>query len=155
MFYEQRGTSCLVVEITEFNRDAYILNDEVKGVNGQTSQPDALSKPESASTAPVINKFGGSLSLAIYAKCSHCFEFGKLAFNCHCHKANYCTEECQNQDLKFHEEKCQGLEVIEKWDQSCKPNADARLGLTGLRNLNNSCYLSSSLQCLSHAIGLS
>ena len=30
----------------------------------------------------------------------------------------------------------------------------ARLGLTGIRNLNNSCYLSSCLQCLSHTIGL-
>ena len=45
--------------------------------------------------------------------------------------------------------------MIEKWDQSCQPNQDARLGLTGIRNLNNSCYLSSSIQCLSHTIGLS
>ena len=93
--------------------------------------------------------------MAIYAKCSHCLEFDKLTYNCQCHKVNYCSKECQLDDLKFHEEKCQGLEVIEKWDQSCIPNKDARLGLTGIRNLNNSCYLSSSLQCLSHAIGLS
>lgn len=29
------------------------------------------------------------------------------------------------------------------------------MGLTGIRNLNNSCYLSTSIQCLSHAVGLS
>lgn len=29
------------------------------------------------------------------------------------------------------------------------------MGLTGLKNLKNSCYLSSSIQCLSHAVGLS
>ena len=28
------------------------------------------------------------------------------------------------------------------------------MGLTGIKNLKNSCYLSSSIQCLSHAIGL-
>ena len=28
------------------------------------------------------------------------------------------------------------------------------MGLTGIRNINNSCYLSSSLQCLSHSIGI-
>jgi ubiquitin C-terminal hydrolase len=28
------------------------------------------------------------------------------------------------------------------------------MGLTGLKNLKNSCYMSSSIQCLSHAIGL-
>jgi ubiquitin C-terminal hydrolase len=29
------------------------------------------------------------------------------------------------------------------------------MGLTGIRNINNSCYLSSSLQCLSHVVALS
>ena len=45
-------------------------------------------------------------------------------------------------------------EAIDKWEESCKPNQEARLGLTGIKNLNNSCYLSSSLQCLSHTTGL-
>ena len=28
------------------------------------------------------------------------------------------------------------------------------MGLTGLKNLKNSCYLNSTIQCLSHTIGL-
>ena len=30
----------------------------------------------------------------------------KLHYNCHCHKVNYCSKECQANDIKFHEEKC-------------------------------------------------
>lgn len=48
---------------------------------------------------------------------------------------------------------CFGLDNIDEW-HLCKPKPEARHGLTGIRNINNSCYLSSSLQCLSHSIGL-
>ena len=37
---------------------------------------------------------------------------------------------------------------------NCVYSEDAMMGLTGLKNLKNSCYMSSSIQCLSHAIGL-
>ena len=46
------------------------------------------------------------------------------------------------------------METIEDWDLTCIKSPDARMGLTGLKNLKNSCYMSSSIQCLSHAIGL-
>ena len=74
--------------------------------------------------------------------------------HCKCKKAFYCSTECQQQDSSFHEEKCEGLECIEDWEESCQQKPQARLGLTGIRNLNNSCYLSSCLQCLSHTVGL-
>ena len=104
---------------------------------------------------PLSERDSQENKLVILAKCSYCQQMNRLYYNCHCHKVNYCSKECQANDLKFHEEKCQGLDAIEQWDQSCQPNQDARLGLTGIRNLNNSCYLSSSIQCLSHSIGLS
>ena len=62
--------------------------------------------------------------------------------------------ECMNEDGNYHEEVCSGLGNVEQWQTICKPKIDARHGLTGIRNINNSCYLSSSLQCLSHSIGL-
>jgi len=46
------------------------------------------------------------------------------------------------------------MDTLEDWDQICVPSKDARMGLTGLKNLKNSCYMSSSIQCLSHAVGL-
>lgn len=49
---------------------------------------------------------------------------------------------------------CFGLDNLNEWNVICKPKRDARMGMTGIRNINNSCYLSSILQCLSHSIGL-
>lgn len=65
------------------------------------------------------------------------------------------------------------METVDDWDLICIQSEDARLGLTGkettqnfsnkwpmfffylgLKNLKNSCYMSSSIQCLSHAVGL-
>lgn len=97
VFFEQR-VCYLVVEIALKSKDAFLLKQA--SLNGAEQQR----------------------ALAIYAKCSHCFAFDKLTFNCQCHKVNYCSKDCQMKDLRFHEEKCQGYEVIEKWDQSCKPN---------------------------------
>ena len=179
VFYEKR-VSYLVVEVTDKHKEAFLLESEsaaspAAAKKGESTIDGGLAdgttkmvemQEEEKVQLQENNKTGNeqapspssqviSINLAIYAKCSHCYEFGKLSFNCPCHKVNYCSRECQTADQRFHEEKCQGIEVIEKWDQSCKPNKDARLGLTGIRNLNNSCYLSSSLQCLSHAIGLS
>jgi len=48
-------------------------------------------------------------------------------------------------DSEYHEEICFGLDNVKEWNSICKPKEDARLGLTGIRNINNSCYLSSSL----------
>lgn len=87
-------------------------------------------------------------------KCNYCQEQGTLSFSCHCMRVFYCSADCQTKDSALHEKRCQGNEIIEKWDQACHPSLNARMGLTGIRNLNNSCYLSSSLQCLSSMIGL-
>jgi ubiquitin C-terminal hydrolase len=67
---------------------------------------------------------------------------------------SYCSAQCQQNDSRFHQEKCNSMETIEDWDLTCIKSPDARMGLTGLKNLKNSCYMSSSIQCLSHAIGL-
>ena len=106
IFFEQ-SVSCLVVEIADKNTDEFLLHVEAKKV-------ELRNNPESAPSV--------TTTLPISAKCSSCQEFGKLEFNCQCSKVNYCSKECQATDLRFHEEKCQGIEVIEKWDQSCKPN---------------------------------
>ena len=107
--------TCLVVEIIDSNQDQQFI----------------------------LHKVGARSS--IFAKCSSCQEPGQLDIHCRCNKVFYCSKDCQTKDLVFHEERCQGLEVLDEWDQSCQPKQDARMGLTGIRNLTNSCYLSSSL----------
>ena len=84
-----------MVEISEPGRDAFILANPTRSL--QVSDSATPSK----STDEVAN-----LSLAIYAKCSNCYEFDKLTYNCQCYKVNYCSSECQAADLRFHEEKC-------------------------------------------------
>ncbi len=71
-----------------------------------------------------------------------------------CKKVFYCSEECMEHDSEYHEEICFGLDNVREWNAICKPKKDARMGMTGIRNITNSCYLSSSLQCLSHTVGL-
>ena len=71
-----------------------------------------------------------------------------------CKKVYYCSQACLTEDADYHEEVCQGLENVDQWSTICKPKLEARMGLTGIRNINNSCYLSSSIQCLSHSVGL-
>ena len=53
----------------------------------------------------------------VFAKCFYCKNSGELTFHCRCKKAFYCSFECQQADSSFHEEKCEGLECIEDWEQ--------------------------------------
>jgi len=48
-------------------------------------------------------------------------------------------------DGQYHIEKCTAVDTLEDWDETCVPSKEARLGLTGLKNLKNSCYMSSSI----------
>lgn len=97
-----------------------------------------------------------SESPAIYSQCSYCQRLqDQMLLTCKwCKKVYYCGEACQEEDQVYHDEVCFGLDNVQEWTMQCKPKQDARYGLTGIRNINNSCYLSSSLQCLSHSIGL-
>lgn len=94
----------------------------------------------------------------IYSKCQHCQERPQgeaLSVSCPwCQKAFYCSEQCLEGDQAFHGGSCFGVAKLDKWPVVCQPKPCARMGLTGIRNISNSCYLSASLQCLSHAVGL-
>ena len=78
----------------------------------------------------------------------------ELTYHCRCMEVSYCSLECQQNDYNMHQPKCNATEIIDDWDQICQQTDYARMGLTGLKNLKNSCYLNSSIQCLSHTIGL-
>eukprot|EP00514_Thraustochytrium_sp_LLF1b_P011493 CAMPEP_0184544188 /NCGR_PEP_ID=MMETSP0199_2-20130426/3453_1 /TAXON_ID=1112570 /ORGANISM="Thraustochytrium sp., Strain LLF1b" /LENGTH=562 /DNA_ID=CAMNT_0026938331 /DNA_START=36 /DNA_END=1721 /DNA_ORIENTATION=+ len=58
-----------------------------------------------------------------------------------CLRVSYCRRNCQASHWKFHKEYCDpNLEVVPV----------PRYGLVGLSNLGNTCYMNSTVQCLSH-----
>ena len=137
------GRSSLLVEVCPLIEETYFIKDAKGKLKSHEPKSSQDSKESTASQ-----------KLAVIAKCNYCQAQGQLGISCHCLRVFYCSADCQTADSPFHEKRCQGLEIIEKWDQACQPSINARMGLTGIRNLNNSCYLSSSLQCLSAMIGL-
>ena len=88
-----------------------------------------------------------------------CFVCRKLALkNCSaCSSVYYCSKACQSAHWGYHKEWChQAKEFGElPFVEFQKKVAVGLRGQVGLRNLGNSCYLNSSLQCLSHIKPLS
>ena len=85
-------------------------------------------------------------------KCEFCTQKKILRIECACKRVRYCTESCLEKDKRWHLPSCGAMADAElkKGVASFQRSASARDGKVGLSNLGNTCYMNSSLQCLSN-----
>ena len=80
-----------------------------------------------------------------------------LTYFCECQKKYYCSSNCKENDRRFHEDECDYSlcnYFISMSQQICRPFTKEHLGTKGIRNIGNTCYMSTALQCLSNCVEL-
>ena len=78
-------------------------------------------------------------------KCPTCNKTTKLFFSCTCQSQWYCSKKCQYKNFNKHFQSCQThcLDV-----SPLKRNIFSVKAICGLKNLGNTCYMNTAVQCL-------
>ena len=149
-----------LLKIDTFNYCEYLPNVTAEELGIESSDTLIIEfNPEAEAENTVIENSNTGWMLQVSkidlkkSSCDWCRKDGLYRITCLCKEVWYCSEACKIRDTNYHEGYCKKrLEIEESGLKTFSKNS--KKGLVGLQNLGNTCFMNTSLQCISNCYEL-